>query len=227
MLKKRIKIIEKILFHTIGGGAFKKLSEKCINDKNDWMDLKKCIKEIKKIWKGEIKVEKNIVGALFDFVRLSHKVAKSCDDTIYQEIINITSDLEIDRLFYDIPEESLKPFKGFTNPASNNIEFSEQKCLDCILFHSEGGGAFRQARSHRKFDSDGWDILVTAIKSLKKFWKDNVFVNRSAAAALVNLPLYVDWQANFFEEDDPNSVEVKQFRSIAEELATEIKKLFD
>lgn len=227
MLKKRIKIIEKILFHTIGEGAYKKLNEKCIIDKNDWLDLKKSIKEIKKIWKGEINVEKMIVGTLFDFERLSLKVAKNCDDTIYQEIINITSDLELGRLFYDIPEESLRPSKCFTNQTSNDIEFSEQKCLDCILFHSDGAGAFRQARSHRKFDSDGWNILITAIRSLKKFWKNNVFVNRSVAAALVNLPLYIDWQANFFEEDDPNSAEVKQFRSVAEELATEIKNLFD
>jgi hypothetical protein len=227
MLRTKKKTIAAILFHTIGGGAFKKLSDECIVSKEDWLELKRNIQKLTQIWKGKMKIEKVVAYALFDIERNSRYAARKCSESIVKEIHNITADLEISKLFTYLPDGAFMLPENAVRSISEDIEYSEQELKHCIIFHSDRGGAFRQARSFRKFDPDGWRSIISAIKKLKTFWKEREFIDRVTALALVNLPLYVEWQADFFRRQDPNLIEVKQFTDVADELSIAIKYLLE
>jgi len=215
----------KILFHTIGNGAFRCLSENGIFDDRAWTDFTNALSELGKKWKNVSLVECELVGALFDLSRLLDDIENKSTEEIQKKINDLVPRMDLSALFYGTHGEC--PQRTYDIPVFENgeLNMSEDEAIQCILFHTEGGGAFRQARTFRNYKEKMWNQLIYAIKKLKVYRCGRKMIEREVAAAFLSFPLHVRYQADYFYESNSKSVEYIKLSELVKILAREISEL--
>jgi len=230
MPRRRKEVINNILYHTVGGGAFRDLHEKHIVDLTKWFEFLNSLASLEQNWRAELEIEREVAAAFFDFEWKVKRAIEACSRSEQEKFSQVSEKLyprNLSDLFFD---ESITFQKYIGDPrhlARVEGEMTESDLIKCIYYHGQGAGAFEQARIYKKIVFSMWDDLIAAIRKLKRFWIGRSFISRHVAAALINLPMYIEWQAESFREKDPNDPLIPQIRDIAARLRIEGRALFE